>query len=169
MGSQGTVVWQPRRTQVIKPQAVKQACTHNERPDQKLWTRHTEGFRFLGAGGNRSSRRKPTKTGMESANQIHIQPLASCIGEKKVYEHSNTKPTRLATGVVCHPDTEQNRPTKSPGPAGDWTGNLLYHQARDLPACHTSPLTIYIRTLEWLEFTLLLSESKMPGSWKGTF
>ena len=30
---------------------------------------------------------KPTKAGMESANQIHIQPLASCIGERKVFEH----------------------------------------------------------------------------------
>ena len=28
-------------------------------------------------------RRKPTKAGMESANQIHIQPLASCIGGKE--------------------------------------------------------------------------------------
>ena len=41
-------------------------------------------FRFLGVGGNRSARRKPTKAGMESANQIHIQPLASCIGERSV-------------------------------------------------------------------------------------
>ena len=27
---------------------------------------------------------------------------------------SSTKPTRLATGVKCHPDTEQNRPSKNP-------------------------------------------------------
>ena len=66
-----------------------------------------KGYRFQGVGGNRSARRKPTKAGMESANQTHIQPLASCIGERKVFEH---KPTRLATGVVCHPDSEQNRP-----------------------------------------------------------
>ena len=26
----------------------------------------------------------------------------------------STKPTRIATGVVCHPDTEQNRPYKIP-------------------------------------------------------
>ena len=26
----------------------------------------------------------------------------------------STKPTCLATGVVCHPDTEQNRPYKIP-------------------------------------------------------
>ena len=59
---------------------------HNEEPEIRnriLW----EGVRFLGVGGNRSARRKPTKAGMESANQIHIQPLASCIGERKVYEH----------------------------------------------------------------------------------
>ena len=29
---------------------------------------------------------------------------------------SSTEPTRLATGVVCHPDTEQNRPYKIPWP-----------------------------------------------------
>ena len=72
-----------------------------------------KGYRFLGVGGNLSARRKPTKAGMESANQIHIQPLTSCIGERKVFEH---KPTRLATGVVCHPDAEQNRPYKIPWP-----------------------------------------------------
>ena len=33
------------------------------------------GFRFLGVGGNHSARRKPTKPGMESAKQIHIQTL----------------------------------------------------------------------------------------------
>ena len=46
-----------------------------------------KGFRFLGVGGNRSTWRKPTKAGMESANQTHMQPLASCIGERKVFEH----------------------------------------------------------------------------------
>ena len=45
-----------------------------------------EGFQFLGVGGNQSAWRKPTKADMESANQIHIQPLASCIGERKVLE-----------------------------------------------------------------------------------
>ena len=29
------------------------------------------GFRFLGVGGNRSARRKPTKAGMESSNHMH--------------------------------------------------------------------------------------------------
>ena len=46
-----------------------------------------KGFRLLGVGGNRSARRKPTKAGMESVNQTHIQPLASCIGKRKVFEH----------------------------------------------------------------------------------
>ena len=31
---------------------------------------------ILDVGGNRSARRKPTKTGMEPQNQIHIQLLA---------------------------------------------------------------------------------------------
>ena len=34
-----------------------------------------ERILILGVGGNKSARRKPTKAGMESANQIHIQPL----------------------------------------------------------------------------------------------
>ena len=55
--------------------------------DQKLWSRNVEGFQFLGVGGNWSAQRKPNKAGMESANQIHIQPLASYIGERKVFEH----------------------------------------------------------------------------------
>ena len=46
-----------------------------------------KGFRFFGVGGNRSTRRKPSKAGMELANQTHIQPLASCIGERKMFEH----------------------------------------------------------------------------------
>ena len=53
--------------------------------DQKQWIRNMERFQFLGVGGNRSAWRKPTKTGMESVNQIHIQPLASWIGERKVF------------------------------------------------------------------------------------
>ena len=69
--------------------SAHQAAT--DTPSQR-GTRNTEQnfmgrVRFLGVGGNRSARRKPTKAGMESANQIHIQPLASCIGERKVYEH----------------------------------------------------------------------------------
>ena len=71
-----------------------------------------KGFRFLGVGGNRSAWRKPTKAGMESANQIHIQLLAIAALVKG--KCSSTKPTRLANGVVCHPDIEQNKPYKIP-------------------------------------------------------
>ena len=60
-----------------------------------------KGFRFLGVALNRSARRKPTKAGMESAALVK----GKC---------SNTKPTRLATGVVCHSDSEENRPYKIP-------------------------------------------------------
>ena len=42
---------------------------------------------FFGVGENESARRQTTKAGMESANIIHIQPLASCNGERKVYKH----------------------------------------------------------------------------------
>ena len=97
-----------------------------------------KGYRFLGVRGNWSARRKPTKAGMESANQIYVQPLASCIGERKVFEH---KPTRLATGVVCHPDTEQNRPYKIPWPCRGLNQGPTALQARTLPVCYTTPLS----------------------------
>ena len=46
-----------------------------------------EGVRFSGVGETGvPGENLPTRV-MESANQIHIQPLASCIGERKVYEH----------------------------------------------------------------------------------
>ena len=95
-----------------------------------------KGYRFLGVGRNRSARRKPTKAGMESANQIHIQPLASCIGERKEFEH---KPTHLATGVVCHPEIEQNRPYKIPWDYRGLNRGPTAPQARTLPVCHTTP------------------------------
>ena len=41
-------------------------------------SRNMKEFWFLGVGGNRSTRRKPTKAGMESANQTHIQPPVAC-------------------------------------------------------------------------------------------
>ena len=67
---------------------IRQPQTHPHNEEPEIWNRILwEGVQFLGVGGNRSARRKPTKAGMESANQIHIQPLASCIGERKVYEH----------------------------------------------------------------------------------
>ena len=76
-------------TQVIKTMAAKLAFTHNMRSetmDQKFQFQKSE-ILILGEGGNRSARRKPTKAGMESGNQIHIQPLASYIGVRKVFEH----------------------------------------------------------------------------------
>ena len=96
-----------------------------------------KGFRFLGVGGNQSARRKPTKAGMESANQTHVQPLAIAALVKG--KRSSTKPTRLATGVMCHPDTEQNRPYKiCPCRGLNWGPTAL--QARTLPVCHTTPI-----------------------------
>ena len=57
-----------------------------------------KGGRFLGVGGNRSARKK----------LAYNHWLAALVKGKC----SSTKPTRLATGVICHPDTEQNRPYK---------------------------------------------------------
>ena len=107
---------------------ISRLCTHNERPetmDQKY-----ERIPIFRCRRKPSARRKYTNVGMESANQIHIQPLASCIGERKVFEH---KLTRLATGVVCHPDTEQNRPYKIPWLCWGLNRGHTAPQARTLP------------------------------------
>ena len=51
---------------------------------------------------------------------------------------TSTKPTRLATGVVCHPDTEQNRPYKIPWSYRGLNRGPTAPQARTLPVCHTT-------------------------------
>ena len=56
----------------------------NHTTDRITTRKYLKEDRFLDVGGNRSTRRKPTKTGMESVNQVHVQPLASCIGEREV-------------------------------------------------------------------------------------
>ena len=81
MGTQGAAVGQPRRS------SGSHRHTLTTRSQKYGTDFYGKGSEFLGVGENRSARRKPTKAGMESANQIHIEPLASCIGERKVYEH----------------------------------------------------------------------------------
>ena len=53
---------------------------------------------------------------------------------------TSTKPTHLATGVVCHPDTEQNRPYKIPWSCQGLNRGPTAPQARTLPVCHTTPI-----------------------------
>ena len=136
LGSLSAAVWQPQRThRLFNLRQTSRFCIHTTR-DQKLWTRNMKEFRFLGVGGNWSARRKPTKAGMESANQIHIQHWLAALVKGKC---SSTKPTRLATGVVCHPDTEQNRPYKIHWPCRGLNRGPTVPQARTLPVCHTTP------------------------------
>ena len=76
-----------------------------------------KGFRFLGVGGNRSARGEnlPRQVWKRQTKFTYNHWLAALVKGKC----SSTKPTRLATGIVCHPDSEQNRPYKiPPGPAG---------------------------------------------------
>ena len=67
--------------------------------DVRLWSTDI-GFRFLGVGGNRSARRKPTKAGhgigKPSRPTTTTQWLGCTAGVKG--KCSNTKPIRLATG-----------------------------------------------------------------------
>ena len=57
-----------------------------------LW----QGVWFLACRSKLEIPEKPTKAGMESANQIHVQLLASCTLMRA--KCSSTKPTLLATG-----------------------------------------------------------------------
>ena len=61
--------------------------------DQKLWPRKNGRIVIFRCRRNLEYRtRRKLKVGMESANQIHIQALASCIVERKVFEHYYVPP-----------------------------------------------------------------------------
>ena len=52
---------------------------------------------------------------------------------------SSTKPTRLTTGEMCHPDTEQNGHKKiHPWPCRGLNRGPAALQTRTLPVCHTT-------------------------------
>ena len=51
---------------------------------------------------------------------------------------TSTKPTCFATGVVCHPDTERNRPYKIPWSCRGLNWGPTAPHARTLPVCHYS-------------------------------
>ena len=57
---------------------------------------------------------------------------------------SSTKPTRLTTGVVCHPDSEQNKPNKIPWHCRELNRGPSALQVRTLPVCYTTPMSVSI-------------------------
>ena len=109
-------MWQSQCThRYLNLRQPSRLCTHNMRPE--IWTRNMEGFQFLDVGGNMSAWRKPTKVGMK-------QPLASCIGERKVFLQALNNPSHHWSNVPSWYRTE-HRPKKPPGPTGNWTRDLL--------------------------------------------
>ena len=70
-------------TKVVKPQAAKQAL-YTQRETRTVVQKYV---RIDRCRRKLSNQKKPTKAGMELANQIHFQPLAICIGERKVFKH----------------------------------------------------------------------------------
>ena len=60
-----------------------------------------------------------------------------CLAALVKGECSSTKPTHLATGVVCHPDSEQNRPYKILWPYRELNRGPTAPQARTLPVCYS--------------------------------
>ena len=80
---------------------------------------------------------------------------------------SSTKPTRLATGVVCHPDSEQNRPYKIPWPCRELSRGPTAPQARTLPVCHTTPLNFPVDSpVTWLDLRPNIYQQQSPSMLK---
>ena len=80
-----------------------------------------------------------------------------------------TRPTRLATGVVCHPDTERNRPYKIPWPCWELNRGPTALQARTLPVCHTTHYTLFVCLFVSLfvcVFVLTCFKISLPGLYK---
>ena len=95
-----------------------------------------KGFQFLGVGGNRNAQRKPRWVWHWQTKFTYNHWLAALVKGKC----PSTKPTHLATGVVCHPDTGQNRPYKIPWPYQELNWEPTAPQARTLRVCHSNPL-----------------------------
>ena len=117
-----------------------QTHPHNKEPEIRnriLW----DGVRFLGVGWNGGAWRKPTKGGygIRQTKFTYNHWLAALVKGKC----TSTKPTHLATGVVCHPDTERNRPYKIPWSCRGLNRGPTAPQARTLPVCHTTPTVAF--------------------------
>ena len=108
-----------------------------------------KGFRFLGVGGNRTGvpgENLPRRAWNRQTKLTYNHWLAALVKGKC----SSTKPTRLATGVMCHHDTEQNRPYKiRPCPCRGLNRGSTVPQTRTLPVCHTTPFRG--KTLKWIQ------------------
>ena len=121
-------MWQPRHTHRWLNLRQSSRLVHTK-GGQNLWTRNMEWFWFLGVGGNRR------QVWNWQTKFTHNHWLAALVKGKC----SSTKPTHLATGVVCHPDTEPNRPYKIPWPCWELNQGPTALQAKALPVCHTTP------------------------------
>ena len=83
---------------------------------------------------------------MESAKQIHINHWLAALVKVKCW---STKPTYLTTGMVCHPDTEQNRPVKNPLALLGIELGPTAPKARALPVCHTTQSCLTNKLFNW--------------------
>ena len=116
--------------------SAHQAATDTPSQRETRNTETREGIRFLGVGGNRMpGENLPRRVWNRQTKFTYNHWLAALVKGKC----TSTKPTRLATGVVCHPDTEQNRPYKIPWSCRGLNRGPTAPQARTLPVCHTTP------------------------------
>ena len=121
---------------MIKPRVTKQAHIIHTMRHQKLWTRNMEGFRYVGVGGTRSARRKSIKAGLEAANQIHIQSLASYFGERNVYGHLNNP---LRHWKYCAILIQNRICPQIPWSCRKLNRGFPARKTRALAVCHTTP------------------------------
>ena len=112
-------------------------CTHNERPetmDQKY--ERILIFRCSPEETGVPRENLPRRVWNRQTKLTYNHWLATLVKGKCL----STKPTLPATGVMCHPDTEQNRPYKTrPWPCRGLNWRPTAPQARTLPVCHTTP------------------------------
>ena len=117
-----------------------------------------KGFQFLGVGGNWSNGENlPRQVWNRQTKFTYNHWLAALVKGK----FSSTKPTRLATRVVCHPDTEQNRFYEIPWPCWELNRGPTAQARSNIKSIgQTIKLKIYI-------LTSLSGASKVSGANNG--
>ena len=144
-------MWKPQHTRrLLNLRQTSRLCTHNERPetmDQKYerilivrWRRKPEC----------PEENLPRRVWNRQTKLTYNHWLAALVKGKC----SSTKTTCLATGVVFHPDTEQNRPYKIPWPYRGLNRGPTAPQARTLPVCHTTHCYKLCHISHWIMIVL---------------
>ena len=111
-------------THDVHPRQPSRIYIHNERPE-------TMDEKYV---SNPILRCRRNPECPEKTKLTHSHRLAALVKGKCSF----TKPTRLVSGIVCHPHTNQNKPYKSTDAAGNWNGVLLHRNENSTIGPHYS-------------------------------